>query len=586
MRTSARPSSSSWLSALSGRLRNGRIASVAVVFAGAGAASRRWNQRAARARTIASARTARAGQRGGVRAPGSRSTSIVTAPNPMAFACRRARPGRDARRSGDLFQRRDQVGCGLKPCRRRFLQQAPHDGGERRRHVGSLLEHLRRSLVENRVERIDGVLARERALAREHLEEDRAQREQVRSAVDRRRPGSAPARDTRRSPARSRSASKAHRALASSCASLAIPKSRIFVAPARVRKMFSGFRSRCTDPAACAATSPRATSAPIRRTSSTGSAPRSMRARKRLAVEELRHEIRAAVDQSDVVEPDDVGVIERGGHARFLHEALDPLRVPGPGRAPGPSARRRVAAAHRWRGTRRPFRRARASRRCDRGRPWHSRRAAVRPSPAPGRRERRQASRGNRADATHAAASSSASADRSGSFDGELARRRSRSPASAASQALCQSDSRFHRSVVMRATALDSRFDSSRYSQARAVFQSLITVRADTPSASAVSSTLNPPKNLQLDHLAGPGIHRRERVERVVQRNDVDLRSRRGNLHVERHRPPCPCPRLAARRARATSTSTRRIMRAVVEKKWARFCQRTTRQSSSRRYSS
>ena len=47
-----------------------------------------------------------------------------------------------------------------------------------------------------------------------------------------------------------------------------------------------------------------------------------------------------------------------------------------------------------------------------------------------------------------------------------------------------------------------------------------------------------------------------------------------------------PSPRLAARRARAMSTSTRRIMRAVVEKKCARFCQWMTRQSSSRKYSS
>jgi len=45
-----------------------------------------------------------------------------------------------------------------------------------------------------------------------------------------------------------------------------------------------------------------------------------------------------------------------------------------------------------------------------------------------------------------------------------------------------------------------------------------------------------------------------------------------------------PWPRLAASRARAVSTSTRRIMRAVVEKKCTRFCQRTTRQSRSRTY--
>jgi hypothetical protein len=41
-----------------------------------------------------------------------------------------------------------------------------------------------------------------------------------------------------------------------------------------------------------------------------------------------------------------------------------------------------------------------------------------------------------------------------------------------------------------------ARLESSRHNQARAVFQSLMTVRADTPSVSAVSSTVNPPKNL------------------------------------------------------------------------------------------
>src|SRR5687768_10742172 len=42
-----------------------------------------------------------------------------------------------------------------------------------------------------------------------------------------------------------------------------MPKSRILVTPARVRKMFSGLRSRCVRPAACAATRPLAMSAAI-----------------------------------------------------------------------------------------------------------------------------------------------------------------------------------------------------------------------------------------------------------------------------------------------------------------------------------
>ena len=43
-----------------------------------------------------------------------------------------------------------------------------------------------------------------------------------------------------------------------------------------------------------------------------------------------------------------------------------------------------------------------------------------------------------------------------------------------------------------------------------------------------------------------------------------------------------PRPRLTAPRVRAASTSTRRIIFAVVAKKCARFCQRTTCQSRSR----
>ena len=54
-----------------------------------------------------------------------------------------------------------------------------------------------------------------------------------------------------------------------------------------------------------------------------------MHARKVSPAEELPDKIRPAFDQSDVVEPDDVGVIERRCQARLLHEALDRPSVPG-----------------------------------------------------------------------------------------------------------------------------------------------------------------------------------------------------------------------------------------------------------------
>ena len=45
-------------------------------------------------------------------------------------------------------------------------------------------DHVRWGIVQDRVKRIHGVLARERAPAGEHLEEDRAKREQVGAAID------------------------------------------------------------------------------------------------------------------------------------------------------------------------------------------------------------------------------------------------------------------------------------------------------------------------------------------------------------------------------------------------------------------
>src|SRR5262249_32264680 len=48
---------------------------------------------------------------------------------------------------------------------------------------------------------------------------------------------------------------------------------------------------------------------------------------KRLAVEELRYDVRRAVVRADVVDAEDVGVIERAGSARLLLESAEAFCV-------------------------------------------------------------------------------------------------------------------------------------------------------------------------------------------------------------------------------------------------------------------
>ena len=117
------------------------------------------------------------------------------------------------------------------------------------------------------------------------------------------------------------------------------------------------------------------------------------------------------------------------------------------------------------------------------------------------------------------------------------------------------------------------RLVSSRASQARAVFQSLFTVRTETPNASAVSSMLNPPKKRNSTTRLARGatsaehgqVHRRAPprprtalVPAGRYRRATPARHRRGVWW------PCACA--------AASTSTRRMIVAVVAKKCARFC--------------
>ena len=66
---------------------------------------------------------------------------------------------------------------------------------------------------------------------------------------------------------------------ASGCVSLARPKSRILANPSSETMTFSGFKSRCTIPAACAFARPSATCAPTERIRRTGRGPLSISSR-------------------------------------------------------------------------------------------------------------------------------------------------------------------------------------------------------------------------------------------------------------------------------------------------------------------
>ena len=79
--------------------------------------------------------------------------------------------------------------------------------------------------------------------------------------------------------------------------------------------------------------------------------------------------------------------------------------------------------------------------------------------------------------------------------------------------------------------------DSSRWSQASASRCSRPIVPTETFSARAVSSTLSPTEEPQLDHLGFARVHRRQCVERIVERHDVvGLHRHDGDDLVERRR--------------------------------------------------
>src|SRR5439155_724211 len=117
---------------------------------------------------------------------------------------------------------------------------------------------------------------------------------------------------------------------------------------------------------------------------------------------------------------------------------------------------------------------------------------------------------------------------------------------------------------------------SARYSHARAKAQSLWTVRSETWSASAVSSTDRPPKKRS-------STTRALRASSASSATSASSRAARsgsgwtagGSIPSSGTRAAAGPPRRSARRRRAMSTRTRRIIRAETPKKWPRFCHRT-----------
>ena len=201
---------------------------------------------------------------------------------------------------------------------------------------GSARRRPARVLLEDRVHRLDGRVAA--GTRGGPSASRRARRRTRRCRSGDRRAARAPARATCSRRCRARCPrSVSGRAWASSAVSasssgrsavsLARPKSRILTRPSRVTKTFSGFRSRWTMPLSCAAARPLRDLAGV----VDGLAMRQRRCAdaraQRLALEQLRDDVRRALVAADVVDGEDVGVIERAGGARLLLEAAQAVGV-------------------------------------------------------------------------------------------------------------------------------------------------------------------------------------------------------------------------------------------------------------------
>ena len=160
-------------------------------------------------------------------------------------------------------EREDDILGGLETMTRVLLQTVADDVVQGRRDRPPRVGGVRRLFVQDRRHGLGRRAAREGALAREHLVEDRPEGEEVAAMVTGRgsparatcsravpstMPGSVP-------PGLGRQVRRLESAR-SFCISFARPKSRILTRPSFVTKTFSGFRSRWTMPFSCAAARP------------------------------------------------------------------------------------------------------------------------------------------------------------------------------------------------------------------------------------------------------------------------------------------------------------------------------------------
>ena len=240
-------------------------------------------------------------------------------------ASRRLRDGRRGGCPSDVCQCPLQVGGRLKTRGRRLFKQTQHNGGEVGRHPGCLQE-IGRIIVQDGVERVDGVLARERALAGRHLEQHRSQREEIRPAVDgvsadlfRRQVAGRPEQH-----ARQRREAVGHgRAVCQfgdpEIKNLGHARSREKDIVRFQIAVDQAGRMRDNKTGGDVAGDPRRLFCRQR------AAPESYA--QGFAVEKLGDQVRPSVEHADVEDLDDVRVVERGGDTCLLQEPFDALRV-------------------------------------------------------------------------------------------------------------------------------------------------------------------------------------------------------------------------------------------------------------------
>ena len=218
-----------------------------------------------------------------------------------------------------------QVGGRLKTRGRRLFKQTHDNGGEVGRHPGRLQE-IGWVIVQDGMERVDGVLARERALACRHLEQHRSQREEIRPTVDgvsadlfRRQVAGRPEQH-----ARQRREAVGHgRAVRQfgdpEIKNLGHARSRqkdivrFQIAVDQAGRMRDNKTGGHVAGDSCGLLR-RQRAAPEPHTQG-------------LAVEELGDQVRPSIDDADIEDLDDVCVVEPGGDACLLQEPFDALRV-------------------------------------------------------------------------------------------------------------------------------------------------------------------------------------------------------------------------------------------------------------------